>query len=86
MAQLKLLWQNVAKLVGTMGKIALFQLFCGHFMIFDYNGEIGKEYCSDSKPISACSLEDSDFVARQNRDMSFAKLNLAKTGLQGCLE
>jgi hypothetical protein len=24
MAQLRLLWQNVAKLVGTMGKIAFF--------------------------------------------------------------
>jgi hypothetical protein len=69
MAQLRLLWQNVAKLVGTMGKIAFFQLFCGRFMIFDFNGEIGKEYCSDSKPVSTCSLQNSGFVARQNRDV-----------------
>jgi hypothetical protein len=67
MAQLRLLWQNVAKLVGTMGKIAFFPTVCSHFMIFDCNGEIGKEYCSDSKPVSACSLQNSDFG--QNRDV-----------------
>jgi hypothetical protein len=34
MAQLRVLWQNVAKLVGTMGKIAFFATVLGPFYDF----------------------------------------------------